>query len=105
MLGDAESALKDCNEAIRLAPDVPAFYDSRALVYYQMQDYEQALVEENRSMTEASWENYILRAAIYHRLGETKLARSDYRAARKHQKDREELKLRLSRLGLTPADF
>jgi tetratricopeptide (TPR) repeat protein len=100
LMGATESALKDCNKAIRIAPEIHAFYDSRALVYYQNKQYKYALLEEEKAFEDASWENHLLRAAIYFQLGETEYARADYKKARKLHRDKKAIAKRLNRLGL-----
>ena len=83
MAGDGEAAMSHCNQAITMEPEVAECYDSRALAWYRLGEYDKALVDEERSMSEPSWENHALRAAIYFQTGELKAAKNDYRKARK----------------------
>jgi tetratricopeptide (TPR) repeat protein len=99
LLGDGAGALVDCNEALRLDPGVAAYLDSRALAYYRLQQFDRALADSMASMENPSWENYILRAAIYQRQGEAKLAKADYRKAKRLQRDKEKLQQRVRLLG------
>jgi serine/threonine-protein kinase len=102
LLGDGEGALEDCNEALRLEPGVAAMLDSRALAYYRLHQYDLALADEMEAMKEPTWENHILRAAIYQQQGKTELAEADYRAAKGLQRDKSILKQRIQVLGLEP---
>jgi tetratricopeptide (TPR) repeat protein len=102
LLGDGEGALVDCNEALRLEPGIAAMLDSRALAYYQLQQYDLALADEMEAMKEPSWENHILRAAIYQQLGKAELAEADYRSAKRLQRDKSKLEQRIRVLGLEP---
>jgi Tfp pilus assembly protein PilF len=99
LLGDGAGALVDCNEALRLQPGVAAYHDSRALAYYQLQQYELALADAAAAMQDPGWEVYLLRAAIYQRQGELKLAKADYRKARRLQRDKPLLQQRIRALG------
>jgi tetratricopeptide (TPR) repeat protein len=42
---DLDAALADCNDALRFKPGNPAMMDSRALVYYRMGRYAEAIAE------------------------------------------------------------
>jgi tetratricopeptide (TPR) repeat protein len=105
LLGDGAGALVDCNEALRLEPGVAAFYDSRALAYYRLQEYDLALADAMEAMKEPTWENYILRAAIYQRQGQVDLAQVDYRKAKRLQRDRSMLEQRVRLLGWQSGRF
>ena len=102
LLGDGAGALVDCNEALRLEPGVAAFHDSRALAYYRLRQYDLALADEMEAMKEPSWENHILRAAIYQQQGKAELAEADYRQAKRLQRDKSKLEQRIRVLGLEP---
>jgi tetratricopeptide (TPR) repeat protein len=99
LLGHGESALADCNEALRLEPGVAAYRDSRALAYYRLEQFDLALTDAMAAMEAPTWENYILRAAIYQRQGKEKLAEADYRKAKRLQRDQEKLQQRVRVLG------
>jgi tetratricopeptide (TPR) repeat protein len=99
LLGDGEGALADCNEALRLEPGVAAYHDSRALAYYRLEQFDLALTDAMAAMEAPTWENYILRAAIYQRQGKEKLAEADYRKAKRLQRDQAKLQQRVRVLG------
>jgi tetratricopeptide (TPR) repeat protein len=105
LAGDGEAALPHCNQAIEMKPEVAEFYDSRALAWYRLGEYDKALADEQRSMSQPSWENHALRAAIYFQTGDLKAAKNDYKKARKLQRDRKQLQKRFSQLGIDPGDF
>jgi tetratricopeptide (TPR) repeat protein len=42
--------LADCNEAIRLAPDLAAAFDSRALTYLKMGRWDEAVADYNSAL-------------------------------------------------------
>ena len=67
--------------------------------------YEEALVQQERSMVDPSWENYSLRGAIHQRLGNTDLAKADYKKARRMQRDKSELAERYDELGVDPGSL
>jgi tetratricopeptide (TPR) repeat protein len=43
IIGELEAALADCNEALRLKPDVAATLDSRGLAYLKMGQWDSAI--------------------------------------------------------------
>jgi tetratricopeptide (TPR) repeat protein len=43
IIGELQAALADCNEALRLKPDVAATLDSRGLTYLKMGQWDSAL--------------------------------------------------------------
>ena len=47
---DYNSALETINEAIKLAPNYCALYNSRGLIYMEMYDYQRALADFNRAI-------------------------------------------------------
>lgn len=80
-----EMALKECNEALRLQPDVPSMLDSRATVYLQMGRYAEAKADYDRAL--AKYPNLsaslLGRAIARFHLGDMAGARTDIAAARK----------------------
>ncbi len=81
---ELDAALEDCNEAVRLAPNQSAFYDSRGLVYLRLgraassvADYDAALALTPRAMS------YFGRGLAKRRLGDQAGAQADFDAATK----------------------
>jgi tetratricopeptide (TPR) repeat protein len=79
-----ESALPDCTRAIELSENNTAAFDSRALVYYRLNRFEEALVDVNAALDRnpASSGSLFLRAAIERRLGRVRSADADAANAR-----------------------
>jgi tetratricopeptide (TPR) repeat protein len=50
---DLESALADCNEALRLRPEDPRLLDSRGFVHLRMGRFDQAVADANASLERA----------------------------------------------------
>lgn len=96
---DLPKAERYVNEALRLAPDHPAYLDTLAWIYYKTGRHEQALSTQLRAMQEPHWllrvagedprsaEMYYHLAAIYERLGKREEARENYTRALERQPD------------------
>ena len=84
IVGELLAALADCNEALRLKPDVAATLDSRGLIYLKMGQWDSAIDDYNSALRLDSK----LPTALYGRglaelkKGETARGQSDIAAAR-----------------------
>lgn len=76
--GDAAGAIAEFTRAIELAPDDPAGYWSRAVVYRELQDYSAALADYTAALERGATEAYWYRAGVYDELGLHEKARADY---------------------------
>lgn len=78
-----EEAMEDCTEAVELAKSPASYLDSRALIFYRLGMYDDAIADLNRalrlspSMTSARY----LRALNHKAKGDLQAAENDYRAA------------------------
>ena len=50
IIGELQAALADCNEAIRLEPNVAAAFDSRGLTYLKLGQWELAIADFNSAL-------------------------------------------------------
>lgn len=77
-----ESALEDCNNALRLAPDRPAYLDSRGFVFLRLNRLEDALNDYGRALAREQFAASLMGRAITHmRMGRHELAERDRQAA------------------------
>lgn len=78
-----DSALDDCNMALRLQPDSAAYLDSRGLVYLQMGRLEEAIADFDRALAISPQQAASLfgRAVAHARQGNLASARADMMAA------------------------
>ena len=81
-IGRNEEALRDYNEAIRLAPDAPDLYNSyynRGGVYSDLGQYRLGIQDFNEAMRlkPGQWWLYDGRARIYERMGDEQNAKAD----------------------------
>lgn len=82
---DLDSALKDCNTALKLRPATPAYLDSRALVYLRRGELDKALGDYNlaiQRLPSSAWSIYA-RGLVEQRTGKTAQASADRAAALK----------------------
>jgi tetratricopeptide (TPR) repeat protein len=117
---DLPEAEQRALEAVRLAPDVGAYADTLAWVYYKQRRYREALQrqieavalhERNPADGSGAWEYYYHLGAIYARLGETPAAVRNLRRALTHRPGSPEVTELLRRLagpglpapGVTPS--
>lgn len=79
------SALKDCTSAIELSESSTTILDSRALVWFRMGRYEEALQDLDAVLLQAPGfaESRFLRSIVYARLGKAKEAATDLAVARR----------------------
>lgn len=79
------SALKDCTSAIELSESSTTILDSRALVWFRMGRYEEALQDLDAVLLQAPGfaESRFLRSIVYARLGKAKEAAADLAVARR----------------------
>jgi len=78
-----EEALDDCTEAVELAKNPSTYLDSRALIYYRLGMYDDALADLNRALRlnpKLSSSRY-LRAMVHEAKGNQEAAENDHRAA------------------------
>ncbi|NJC07229.1 tetratricopeptide repeat protein [Polymorphobacter fuscus] len=80
---DLDAAMADCNTALRLRPDEPAFRNSRALVHLRRGDLAKALADLDAALAARpgnAWPLYT-RSIVHRRLGNTAAADTDRTAA------------------------
>ena len=78
-----EEALEDCTEAVELSKEPATYLDSRALIYYRLGMYDDAMADLNRALRlnpSLSSSRY-LRALNHKAKGDLQAANNDYRAA------------------------
>jgi tetratricopeptide (TPR) repeat protein len=114
---EIDSALKSCNDALRMAPGAPGIHDSRALVYVRLGQFDKALADYDVSLAGPerrvvlfnanAWDQtvsmraYALmgRAIAKSRLGDAEGSRADTAAA---EKQREGISAEFAVYGLRP---
>jgi len=50
ILGELQAALADCNESLRLAPDVAGTFDSRGLTYLKLGEWDAAIADYDSAL-------------------------------------------------------
>lgn len=78
-----EEALEDCTEAVELSKEPASYLDSRALIFYRLGMYDDAMADLNRALRlnpSLSSSRY-LRAMTHKAKGDLPAAYNDYRAA------------------------
>jgi tetratricopeptide (TPR) repeat protein len=79
-----QSALDDCQAALKAAPDTPAYLDSLAMVQLRSGDLDGALATYNRVLASAKIAaSFMGRAIVYFRKGDFEKAKADGDSARK----------------------
>lgn len=75
-----DSALKDCTRAIELSKYSADALDSRALVYFRMQRYDDAIADLTAAIAESGGQpsSVFLRGIIYRQMGKTREAADDF---------------------------
>jgi tetratricopeptide (TPR) repeat protein len=81
-LGDISGALNDFNQAVQLEPNTISYYN-RAVIYTELQNYEQAMRDFGRSIDfkEKYASAYYGRSCVRYRLNDLVGAQADYEAA------------------------
>ena len=92
-IGRNQEALRDYNEAIRLAPDAPDLYNSyynRGLVYSDLGQHRQAIQDFNEAIRLFPGQGWLYdgRATVYDRMGDEQSARNDRDQACRFHVDR-----------------
>jgi tetratricopeptide (TPR) repeat protein len=91
VLNQFDQALKDTNQAIKFDPRYAEGYINRGLIYYQLGNNQQALINLNHvisSITREDSRAYLARGFIYEKLGENIQAKADFiRAFRLYQQE------------------
>lgn len=79
-----ESALEDCNTALRLAPDAPAYLDSRGFVKFRQGDLKGAIGDYDAALRRMPTlvSSLYGRGLVYARLGDRNRALADIARAR-----------------------
>jgi len=106
--GRDSKTLNACNEAMELLPDNPTILIARARISYRMADYFGALEDSTHAILLAdapTWGMYVVRAAIRFRLGRRDAANSDFRHAQALANDDDEVRKRVSELGLVSREI
>jgi tetratricopeptide (TPR) repeat protein len=82
-LGDADKALADLDEAIRINPGDPYAYDNRGDIWREKKDYDRALAEYAAALkADPTFVSaYYSRGLTYEAKGDVKSARAEYQAA------------------------
>ena len=84
ILGKQDLALADFQQAIKADPQYAEGYINRALTYYQLEDYRQALINLNHvvgSITNDDARAYLARGYVYQKLGNVTQAQVDFARA------------------------
>jgi tetratricopeptide (TPR) repeat protein len=77
-----ESALDDCNEALKLVPGQAAYLDSRGLVMLRLGRFDEAIDDYTKAMAKSDFASALMgRALAYARKGDAKRAAADRAAA------------------------
>ena len=84
VIGELQAALADCNEAIRLKPNVAATLDSRGLTYLKLGQWELAIADFNSALRlDAKLSSSLYgRGLAKLKLGNTAGSRADIAAAK-----------------------
>ncbi len=80
-----DTALKDCTKAIELSDSPQSILDSRAMVYFRMNRFEDALSRSQRARSisiRASPRSMYMRGVVRKRMGDAKASEGDLAAAR-----------------------
>ena len=80
---ELQAALADCNDAVKAQPKIPAFLDSRGLVYLRLGNYDKAIADYDAalSMAPKSTAARYLRGVARTRQGHTAEGQADIAAA------------------------
>jgi tetratricopeptide (TPR) repeat protein/predicted aspartyl protease len=98
---ELDRALDDCNGALRLRPNNPAFLDSRGLVYLRQRNYDRAIADYDASLklrSNSAWVLYC-RGLAKQRKGPAGAGKTDMDAALAQQPS---VAARAAKLGLSP---
>ena len=115
ILGKPDLAFQDFNRAIESDPRYAEGYINRALTYYQLENYRQALINLNHVISAITREDpraYLARGFVYQQLGEDTQAKADFvrafnldRIERKIQADGGEVNLQADEYSHINTDF
>lgn len=115
ILGKYDLSLKDLDRAIKYDPRYTEAYINRSLTYYQLGDYQQALINLNHvigSIDRQEPRAFLARGFVYQKLGEKSQAQADfvrafnlYSQEKTLEKEGNEINLQANRYNQLNTDF